>query len=76
MSGSITELEVLRRADTAIDEERLVLGVGELQPDWTELERYAGPLPPQAVQALEVATKLDARPKALKARTGARPRPR
>jgi hypothetical protein len=58
MSGSINELEVLRGADRAIDEQRLVFGVGELQPDWAELERYAGPLPPQAVRALEVAARL------------------
>ena len=49
---------MLRDADGAIDEQRLVLGVGELQPGWAELERYAGPLPPQAVRALEVAVEL------------------
>ena len=58
MSGSITELEVLRDADGAIDEQRLVWDLGELQPGWAELERYAGPLPPQAVRALEVAAQL------------------
>jgi hypothetical protein len=58
MSGSVTELEVLRGADMAIDEQRLVFGVGELQPGWPELERYSGPLPPQAVRALEVAARL------------------
>ena len=58
MSGSVTELGVLRGADRTIDEQRFVFGVGELQPGWPELERYAGPLPPQAVQALEVAAEL------------------
>ena len=60
MSGSITELGVLQRADRTIDERRFVSGGGELQPGWPELERYAGPLPPQAVQALEVAAELAA----------------
>ncbi len=58
MGSRITELEVLRGADKAIDEQRFVFGVGELQPGWPELERYAGPLPPQAVRALEVAAEL------------------
>jgi hypothetical protein len=58
MSGSITELGVLRGADGAIDEQRLVQGVEELQPDWRELERYEGPLPVQAVRAYEVAAEL------------------
>jgi hypothetical protein len=60
MSGSITELGVLRSADRTIDEQRFVFSVGELQPGWPELERYAGPLPPQAVRALEVAAELGA----------------
>jgi len=60
MSGSITELGVLRGAAGAIDEQRLVWDLGELQPGWAELERYAGPLPPQAVRALEVAAELAA----------------
>lgn len=59
-SGSIAELGVLREADRTIDEQRLVSGLGELQPGWPELERYSGPLPPQAVQALEVAAELAA----------------
>jgi hypothetical protein len=58
MSASITELGILRGAGRAIDEERLVFDVGELQPGWPELERYSGPLPPQAVRALEVAAEL------------------
>ena len=58
MGLQIRALEVLRDADGAIDEQRLVLGVGELQPGWAELERYSGPLPPQAVRALEVAAEL------------------
>ncbi len=55
MGLQIRALEVLRDADGAIDERRLVLGVGELQPGWAELQRYSGPLPPQAVRALEAA---------------------
>jgi hypothetical protein len=58
MALPITELAVLRDAGGAIDEQWLVLGVGELQPGWLELERYSGPLRPQAVRALEVATEL------------------
>ena len=58
MGLHVTELEILRDADLAIDEQRLVMGVGELQPGWSELERYSGPLPPQAVRALEVALEL------------------
>jgi len=61
MSGSITELGVLHDAEGAVDEQRLVWDLGELQPGWAELERYAGPLPPQAVRALEVAAELVAR---------------
>lgn len=61
MGLQVTELVVLRRADLAVDERRLVLGVGELQPGWAQLERYSGPLPPQAVRALEVAGVLVAR---------------
>ena len=60
MSGSITELGVLRGADRTIDEQRFVFGVGELQPGWPQLERYSGPLPRQAVRALEVAAELAA----------------
>lgn len=58
MSGSVTELGVLRGADRTIDEEWLVFRIAELEPGWPELERYSGPLPHQAVQALEVAAKL------------------
>lgn len=58
MDGSITRLGVLHGADGTIDEQRLVWDLGELQPGWAELERYAGPLPPQAVRALEVAAEL------------------
>ena len=60
MSGSVTELGVLRGADETIDEQRFVFGVGELQPGWPQLERYSGPLPLQAVRALEVAGELAA----------------
>jgi hypothetical protein len=58
MSGSIDRLGILRGPDGTIDEQRLVWDLGELQPGWAELERYAGPLPPQAVRALEVAAEL------------------
>ena len=58
MGLQIRALEVLRGADRAIDERRLVLGVGELQPGWAGLERYSGPLPPQAARALEMAAEL------------------
>ena len=47
-------------AARAIDEHRLVWAVAELQPEWQELERYSGPLPPQAVRALEIAGELAA----------------
>jgi hypothetical protein len=58
MSESITELGVLRGADETVDEQRLVRDVGELQPGWSDLERYSGPLPAQAVRAYEVAIEL------------------
>lgn len=58
MNGSIDRLGVLRGAAGAIDEQRLVRGLEELQPGWRELERYAGPLPPQAVRVFEVAAEL------------------
>lgn len=58
MNGSITTLQVLRGAAGTIDKQWLVRGLGELQPDWRELEAYAGPLPTQAVRAFEIAAEL------------------
>jgi hypothetical protein len=52
--GTSTQV-VLRSATAAIDEQRLVRDVEALQPDWSELEAYAGPLPPQVVRAFETA---------------------
>lgn len=56
MVGYPHELLVLRDADEAIDQQQLVLVVGALQPGWQELKPYSGPLPPQAVRALESAS--------------------
>jgi hypothetical protein len=53
---------VLRPSDLVVDTNLLVWAVIASNADWQKLERYSGPLPPDAVAALEAAGALGLEP--------------